>query len=78
MGHPENAALARAIRLTGGSNQAVRIALDLRCGICAPRQKPDINLPAKLHAHRDFGDRVGVDLFAHNKCTNNEYDWPHA
>lgn len=81
MGHLENAALARAIRLTGGSNQPVRVALDLRCEMCTPRQKTDINLPAKLHAHGIVGDRVGVDLFAladykgRTKDFLNVFDW---
>ena len=34
LGHPSNHALARAIRVTGGSAAAVRAALQLRCDVC--------------------------------------------
>ena len=34
LGHPSNHALARAIRVTGGSAAAVRAALQLRCEVC--------------------------------------------
>ena len=34
LGHPSNHALARALRVTGGSAAAVRAALQLRCDVC--------------------------------------------
>ena len=34
LGHPSNEALARAIRLTGGSDAAIAIALAHRCPTC--------------------------------------------
>ena len=40
LGHPSNHALARAIRVNGGSAAAVRAALQLRCDVCECQQCP--------------------------------------
>ena len=47
-GHPSNHALARGIRVTGGSAAAVRAALQLRCDVCESQQHPGPHLPARL------------------------------
>ena len=62
LGHPSNHALARAIRVTGGSAAAVRAALQLRCDVCES-QHPGSHLPARLRTDREFGDTVAIDLF---------------
>ena len=59
LGHPSNHALARAIRVTGGSAAAVRAALQLRCDVCESQQHPGPQLPAD----REFGDTAAIDLF---------------
>ena len=63
LGHPSNHALARAIRVTGGSAAAVRAALQLRCDVCESQQHPGPHLPARLRTDREFGDTVAIDLF---------------
>ena len=40
LGHPSNVALARAIRLTGGSDLAVKTALNFRCTVCYRLREP--------------------------------------
>ena len=62
LGHPSNHALARAIRVTGGS-AAVRAALQLRCDVCESQQLPGPHLPARLRTDREFGDTAAIDLF---------------
>ena len=63
LGHPSNHALARAIRVTGGSAAAVRAALQLRCDVCESQQHPGPHLPARLRTDREFGDTAAIDLF---------------
>ena len=63
LGHPSNHALARAIRVTGGSAAAVRAALQLRCDVCESQQQPGPHLPARLRTDREFGDTAAIDLF---------------
>ena len=63
LGHPSNHALARAIRVTGGSEAAVRAALQLRCDVCERQQHPGPHLPARLRTGREFGDTAAIDLF---------------
>ena len=61
--HPSNHALARAIRVTGGSAASVRAALQLRCDVCESQQHPGPSLPTKLRTDREFGDTAAIDLF---------------
>ena len=61
LGHPSNHALARAIRVTGGSAAAVRAALQLRCDVYESQQHPEPHLPAKLRTDREFGDTAAID-----------------
>ena len=40
LGHPSNDALARAIRLSGGSDDAIQAAFKVRCTVCARLTEP--------------------------------------
>ena len=64
MGHPSNRAMARAVRLTGGSVAAVKACLEHRCSVCRRLREPK---PAPAATFRDkwkeFGDCVAIDLF---------------
>ena len=63
LGHPGPRALARAIRLSGGSDEAVSAALSYKCSTCARLREPKPVNPARLNDRwRDFGDLVCVDL----------------
>ena len=63
MGHPPNAQLARAIRVNGGSEQAITMALNWKCEVCAGNAAPGTSLPTKLTRERKFNDAIAVDLF---------------
>ena len=65
LGHPSNTSLARAIRLTGGSDLAVSLALAHRCPVCYRLQQPGnaAHLPASLRKAREFGEVLSIDLF---------------
>ena len=64
LGHPGPRALSRAIRLSGGSDEAVSAALSYKCPSCAWLREPKPVNPAGLNDRwRDFGDLVCVDLF---------------
>ena len=64
MGHPSNRAMARAVRLTGGSVAAIKACLEHRCSVCRRLREPK---PAPAASFRDkwkeFGDCVAIDLF---------------
>ena len=62
-GHPSNASLARSIRVTGGSQRAVEMALNFRCEVCESQRRPGPHLPSRIRIDRDFNDSIGVDLF---------------
>ena len=65
LGHPENRVLARAIRLSGGSDTAVRMALDHACDVCRRNRTPDnpAHLPGRIQRPTQFNESVAVDLF---------------
>ena len=64
LGHPSSRALARAIRLTGGSDEAVAAALAYRCPTCVRLKEPKPVNPAKLNdKFNNFSDLVCIDLF---------------
>ena len=65
--HPSNHALARAVRVTGGSAAAVRAALQLRCDVC---KSP--HLLARLRTDRQFGDTASIDLFVLAEYAGNQ------
>ena len=48
-GHPSPEALARAIRIAGGSDAAVAAALSYRCGVCNRHRDVGPALPHTLH-----------------------------
>ena len=62
-GHPSNGALARAIRLSGGSDDAIQAALKVRCTICERLTEPSLVLAASLRRWTEFGQCVVLDLF---------------
>ena len=63
-GHPEPQALARAVRLAGGTDEAVSCALHFRCPVCARLHEPGPALPAALQdTAKQFGDLVALDTF---------------
>ena len=63
-GHPPAEQLARAIRLAGGSDEAVSCALQYRCTVCASQVVPGPALPHALHGRaREFADVVAMDTF---------------
>ena len=63
MAHPSNRALARAIRLSGGSDAAVKAALHFTCSVCHRLQIPRPVAPARLREHwKEFADCVAIDL----------------
>ena len=63
LGHPSNVALARCIRLSGGTDEAIQAALRHRCSVCARLAPPASAIPAKIREAIDFGEIVAVDLF---------------
>eukprot|EP00974_Lingulodinium_polyedra_P101636 9843243-Lingulodinium_polyedra.AAC.1 len=64
LGHPGNAALARAVRLSGGSDAAIAAATMHHCPTCLRLQEPPPAMPASLRDKwREFNDCVAIDLF---------------
>ena len=47
LGHPSNDALARAIRLSGGSGDAIQAALKVQCTVCERLTEPS-PVPARF------------------------------
>ena len=62
-GHPSPQALARAVRSTGGSDEAISTALHYRCPVCERNREPKPTATIKLTKEVDFGECVGFDLF---------------
>ena len=63
LGHPANRSLARAIRLSGGSDEAVQLALHLKCEICDRRASPAPIVKAKLNEILEPFADIAIDLF---------------
>ena len=63
LGHPSNDALARAIRLSGGSDDAIQAALKVRCTVCERLTEPSPVPAASLRRWTEFGQCVALDLF---------------
>ena len=63
LGHPSNDALARAIRLSGGSDDAIQAALKVRCTVCERLTEPSPVPAASLRRWTEFGQYVALDLF---------------
>ena len=62
-GHPSNDALARAIRLSGGSDDAIQAAPNVRCTVCERLTEPSPVPAASLTRWTEFGYCVALDLF---------------
>ena len=64
LGHPSNDAFARALRLAGGSDAAIKTALKTVCTICYRLREPSSIPPASLRKWKEFGECVAIDLFS--------------
>ena len=63
LGHPSNDALARAIRLSGGSDDAIQAALKVRCTVCERLTEPSPVPAASLRRWTELGQCVALGLF---------------
>ena len=63
LGHPSNDALARAIRLFGGSDDAIQAAFKVRCTVCERLTEPSPVPAASVRRWTEFGQCVALDLF---------------
>ena len=63
VGHPSDDALARAMRLSGGSDESIQAALKVRCTACERLTDPSPVPAASLRRWRKFGQCVALDLF---------------
>ena len=63
LGRPSNDALARAIRLSGGSEDAIQAALKVRCTVCERLTEPSPVPAASLRRWTEFGQCLALDLF---------------
>ena len=63
LGHQSNDATARAIRLSGGSDDAIQAAFKVRCTVCECLTEPSPVLAASLRRWTEFGQCVALDLF---------------
>ena len=63
LGHPSNDALARDIRLSGGSDDAIQAALKVRSFVCERLTEPSLVPAASLRRWTEFGQCVAFDLF---------------
>ena len=79
LGHPSSRSLARAIKLSGGSDAAVKAALEFRCSVCTRLKEPKPANPAKLDSRwKKFGDLVCVDLFTLSDVDENQWSFLNA
>ena len=62
LGHIPNQELARHIKLSGGSQEAIKAAKSLRCRACKACARPQSARPAKPVPVLDFGDVLGIDV----------------
>ena len=63
LGHPSNDALARDIRLSGGSDDAIQAAFKVRCTLCERLTEPSPVRAGSLRRWTEFGQCVALDLF---------------
>ena len=63
LGLPCNDALARATRLSGGSDDAIQAALKVRCTVCERLTEPSPVPGASLRSWKEFGQCVALHLF---------------
>ena len=62
LGHPSNDASARAIRLSGGSDESIQAALKGGCTVCEHLTVPSPVPAASLRRWTEFGRCVALDL----------------
>ena len=62
LGHPNNKDLVRILQHSKASSQAIKVARDFQCSICANHQLPSSSLPAKTSRVWEFNDRIGMDV----------------
>ena len=60
LGHQSNGALAKAIRLSGGSDDAIQAALKVRCTVCERLTEPSPVPAASLRRWTEFGQMCGA------------------
>ena len=63
LGHPSNDALAKATRLSGGSDDAIQEALKVRCTVCERLTEPAPIPAASFRRRTEFGQSVALHLF---------------
>ena len=63
LGHPSNDAWARAIRLSGVSDEAIQTAIKVRCTACERLTEPSPVAAVSLRRWTEFGQCVALDLF---------------
>ena len=63
LGHPSKDAWARAIRLSGGSDEASQASIKVRCTVCERLTEPSPVPTASLRRWTEFGQCVALDLF---------------
>ena len=73
VGHPENRSLARAIRISGGSEHA-KPALQHRCAACQNVTEPTPALPAQLKKWKEFNECVYLDTFTLGDSRGNVFE----
>ena len=78
LGHPSNDALARAIRLSGGSDDAIQAAFKVRCTVCERLTEPSRVPAASLRRWTEFGQCVALDLFMFADITGHNVFFEHV
>ena len=63
LGHPSNDAWARATTLSGGSDESIQAALNVRCTVCARLTETSSVPAASIRRWTEFGQCVALDLF---------------
>ena len=69
LGHPSNDASTRAIRLSGGSDDAIQAELKVRYTVCKRLTEPSPVLAASLRRWTEFGQCVALYLFMFSDIT---------
>ena len=62
LGHPSNDALARPIRLSGGSDESNQAAFKVRCTVCERLTEPSPVPAASLRRWTEFGQCVALEV----------------
>ena len=62
LGHPQNHDLVRILKHGNASEQALKLARDLRCPFCESHVKPHAALPSKPSQVVGFNQQIGIDV----------------